>query len=82
MGPKQRWTTVNREAHRVYWQGGRWTLRATPGHKYPWRLTNGEGVHQDIGVADLVAARAMAEFWLDVTMNHSSLLSSPTRETA
>ncbi|NYI87950.1 hypothetical protein HNR02_001273 [Amycolatopsis endophytica] len=39
-------------------------------------------MHQDIGVADLVAARAMAEFWLDVTMNHSSLLSSPTRETA
>lgn len=82
MESEQRWAAVDRYTHRIVWQGDRWTLRATPGQKYPWQLANGRGVHQEIGAPDLAAAKAMVEFWLEATTTFGNLPVCTSRETA
>lgn len=65
-GGVARWTAIDRTSYRVSWNGDRWSLKATPGAKYPWFLYNEHGVVQQINMTDLRAAQARCEFWLSV----------------
>jgi hypothetical protein len=65
--PVVRWTTVDRDHHRVTWHDGTtWTLRATHSSLYPWMLTDGTR-RQDIGAVEAADAMHAAELWLDYT---------------
>lgn len=67
MKPTNRWTALDRQTYRITWRGMTWTLAATPGAKYPWLLTNTDGIAQEIGQPDATDARGMAEFWLEIS---------------
>lgn len=57
---------MDRTQYRLTLHGSAWILQATPERKHPWLLAGADGVKQEIGPADVKAAQAMSEFWLDV----------------
>lgn len=62
--PRLQWSCSDRQTYWVEWRDQRWTLRATPGEKCPWRLSYGVTI-QGIGPPEIHDAQGMAEFWLE-----------------
>lgn len=67
-----RWYPLGDGSFRLSVGSGAWTLEPTPRGKYPWLLSDGAGVVQEIGPPDAEAARTMAEFWVEVSRGFSS----------
>ncbi|MFD9890595.1 hypothetical protein ACFWY9_14720 [Amycolatopsis sp. NPDC059027] len=66
-GPKKQWSPFADGSFRLSADDTVWILRPTPRSKYPWLLSGGDGITQEVTARDAAEAQSRAEFWLDIS---------------